>query len=169
MVEIGSHVPIPITTAYIDDAAVTPGKLSFTLASNGFIFIPAWAYTDVIAGTWIVSQSSARILAATINNSSAANSDEVDINKVAMDAGTYTCLLLCNKTSNAGIIKIYAGAELLGSFDAYGAANDSIMTVTGSTIAASGLKTIKIKVDGKNASSSGYNAAVAAIVLLRTA
>lgn len=88
-----------------------------------------------------------------------------------MDAGTWTIQLISQKRADNGIVDIYIDATEYASFDLYNAATqyDQKSTDTGNVIATSGFKTIKLLVDGKNASSSAYRTRFNELQLWRTA
>lgn len=84
--------------------------------------------------------------------------------------GTYT-LILFGKTHTAyGIIDVDIDGDEIASFDLYGANTDNVRQVqTGITVSSAGIKTLKLRVDGKNASSSAYYCAFTYLALIKTA
>ena len=75
-----------------------------------------------------------------------------------------------SENTDAGIVDIYIDADEVASFDPYGGAGVSTSyTDTGNVVATSGLKTITLKIDGKNGSSSNYFVRLQAIFFYRTA
>jgi hypothetical protein len=86
--------------------------------------------------------------------------------------GTYTLWLAYVKYSSAGQVQPYIDDVAQGSaIDMYAAALAANQTtsITGIVVANPGRHTVKLKVTGKNASSSGYNARISRIALARTA
>lgn len=141
-----------------------------TMNSAGHITILPFAYQVIGAGTWTFTALSGQFLSGPFFNSSGADLDNITYN-VYLAAGTYTLRLLGAQYTSSGIVDIDIDAAEVGSVDQYASSNtpNHIYTVTNISIAASGAHTIKVRVDGKNASSSGYRAALGAICLWRTA
>jgi hypothetical protein len=88
-----------------------------------------------------------------------------------MNVGTYTMVVVYIKTTSAGIIDIGIGGTSFGTKDAYAGseADNQVWIVTGISIATEGFKTIYMKANGKNGSSSAYSVYVSAISLFKTA
>ena len=99
-----------------------------------------------------------------------ANGDEIHYS-VYLAKGTYTFGMLYLKTNANGIIDIYIDADEVASFDSYSAGNvfNSWGTQANIVVAASGLKTINFKIDGKNGASSNYYTYTSYLVFWRTA
>ncbi len=91
--------------------------------------------------------------------------------KVYLAKGTYTLKTNTNKGGDRGILKIYIDNVLVATHDTYSAAQALavIDTTTDIVIAQSGIKTIKIEINGKNASSTGYGMLFNDLNLTRTA
>jgi hypothetical protein len=73
--------------------------------------------------------------------------------------------------TGAGIIDIGIGGTSFGTKDAYAgsATYNQIWTVTGISIATEGFKTIYVKANGKNGSSSNYIVYISSITFFKTA
>ncbi len=100
-------------------------------------------------------------------NSTHADGDEVHFSAF-LGAGTYTLKFLCPLRTDQGIIKIYVDAVLVGTFDAYGSDYDNVFT-DAVEVGSSGVKDIKMVVDGKNASSSNHYCFFTFLSFYRTA
>ncbi len=86
-------------------------------------------------------------------------------------AGTYTLRLIYGVSNSQGHLYIDVGGSNIGDVDAYNASNtwNHELTITGTVVATSGLKAIAVRINGKNAGSSGYGMIVNLIELWRTA
>lgn len=87
-----------------------------------------------------------------------------------LEAGTYEILIVGTKYTYYGISDLYVNGIEEGSFDWYASsqANNVEFLTTGITISTSGRQEIKIKVDGKNASSSDYVLGIGMVFIRRT-
>lgn len=139
-------------------------------AGEGHITILPFSYVSIGQGTWVLSFDAGKYLGGAFWNSSATDGDNVSY-KVYLDAGTYTLLISGNTWPHAGITDIYLDAVEIASFDWY--ADPVVKNVrqlqTGITVASSGIYTLKIQLDGKHASSNGYQFLPSYIALWRTA
>lgn len=91
--------------------------------------------------------------------------------KLHLSAGTYTLRVIHGKDTNFGIADFYIDATEVASIDMYGAAATymNVNNTTGIAVADSGVKTVKLLIDGKNASSAGFRIDANIIYLIRTA
>lgn len=129
------------------------------------------SYDSTGPGTWAIgSEITAQYCQNPFYNSVDANGDNVSY-KVYLDSGTYTFLLFGIKGTNRGIVDVDIDAAEVASFDLYAASTqcNQRLIQTGIVIASSGIKTLKLRVDGKNGSSSGYVLPFVFIALWRTA
>lgn len=134
-----------------------PGNNPATYDLGGSFAVPLYAWTDVDQGTWsMLTQSSAWGNAEFTNDASAGDGDALNY-KIGIQAGTYTLRIVCRKGASLGIVKVLIDGVVKHTMDCYNATNsfNQATETTGITLT-QGLHTIKIKVDGKNASSSGY-------------
>lgn len=139
------------------------------LTAGGGLPILPWFYDSVVQGTFINFASPGYLMGGFLYNSSFADQDQVNY-KLWLGAGTYTFKLLHATSTTHGILKILIDAAEVASFDTYGPASyNKVSTATGINISTTGIKTISLKVDGKNPSSSGYYMSVSAFTLYRTA
>ena len=137
----------------------------------GFISIPSYNHDSIGQGTWAVSVGRSDSIGNYVFlNSSSSDGDNLSY-KVYLQAGTYTLRFLYKQTGGSAIVDIDIDGVEVASVDTYHAAGSAnqFKTETGSVIATSGIKTLKIRADGKHASSSGYNVYKQALALWRTA
>lgn len=136
---------------------------------EGRITILPWDYDSIGQGTWVLTLIASQILNGWLNNDSNADGDNISY-RLYLTAGTYTLRVVGRKHTICGIVDVDIDAVEVASFDLYGALTYNVVfSQTGITIASDGLKTLKLRVDGKNASSSAYYASISAIALWRTA
>lgn len=130
----------------------------------------AGAFPVVGQGNWIVQRNANAYFNMAWINFSYANLDN-STTKTWIPAGTYTLYCYVTKGPNCGILDIDIEGSEKASFDLYysyaGAA--ILESQAGIVITTSGLKDLRIRVDGKNASSSSYLVQVSAISMVRTA
>jgi len=150
--------------------AATKNYVDGNLA-NGHVLIWPWFYDSVGQGTWENSASDTAYapLQSVLYNSSGGDGDNLSY-KIPLVAGTYTLKFMYHAASDRPIVDIDIDGAEVASFDQY-SASDVVTTGTQTniTISSSGIKTLKVRVDGKNASSSGYTATLMMICLYRTA
>lgn len=79
--------------------------------------------------------------------------------KVLLDAGTWTFTYIGDTYVNQGIITVTIDGVSVATIDSYsaGAVYSVPSTTTGIVLASAGIKTVRLEITGKNASSSGYN------------
>lgn len=123
----------------------------------------SWAcyeYASIDAGTWAADQNAVYLGFTAWYNTSAANGDAFTI-KLYMPVGTYSFGGYFQKDTTCGILKVYIDAVEVASFDLYAGSNsnNNRLTQTGIAITTAGIKSIQLKVVGKNAASSGYSVA----------
>lgn len=128
--------------------------------------------SSATSGTWAVAQNSAGMFGGWVTNSAGtANGDYIQWANVPMPAGTYTVALAAQKTTGSGILDILIDGVSLGTVDLYnGSTVTSYYTATTSYAPSStALVTVKLLLNGKNASSSGYLARISRLIFKRTA
>lgn len=141
-------------------------------ALAGHITIMPHAYSSITAGTWALISNPSQLWNGFIWNSTTADGDRINY-KVYLAVGTYTFSLLCATANSYGILDVsldgFSTSE--GTLDLYTASTvfNVTKTITGITVAASGLVDLSLKLNGKNGSSSDYKAYISAIALFKTA
>jgi hypothetical protein len=111
---------------------------------------------QAVLGTWVTTFNSSQASGSYWRNNPASLNDEFQINLTAK-AGNWNLNLLGMTASNYGIITVYLGNTSLGTIDWY--STTQVYNVTKSlaiNIPTSGVIILRLKVTGKNASSSGY-------------
>lgn len=152
------------------DAAITTHAADGDAhAQGGHVVLFAVYYNSIGQGTWTPTVLSTTRFQTYLLSASAADGDNVSW-KAYLPKGTWTLRLSYVRNTDKGIADIDIDDTEVVSLDCYGVADaDAELSQTSISIATSGLKTIKLRVDGKHASSSGYAMGVAAIALWRTA
>ena len=146
---------------------VAPG----ILGPDSRVDINIHSYNSVTQGTWAyLSNASYYDYTIMYNGGSLANGDEIVYN-VHLSAGTYTLEVTCNKGDAAGIMKVYLDTTVIATNDLYAAAvsNGNRLTTTAIAVASNGMYSLKMKVEGKNAASTGYALNFSTISMWRTA
>lgn len=138
--------------------------------TGGNIFLNLACPASVGAGTWSMSLNAAYVYQGCLYNPTYANADNISYTAY-FPIGTYTLKLAVTKSSAMGILDVDIDGAEVASFDNYAAGSSSgnVLTQTGITISAAGVYDIRFRVDGKNASSSGYQCFIEAASLYRTA
>jgi len=133
---------------------------------------------SVVQGSWSVNAAGlqedydpALINAAgyITNMTSPANGDEIDFGMLYLTAGTYKVSFATRKNTSYCIMEILLGSVSLGTFDEYNAASlyNQVGTFTYSpSVAVSG--NLRVKVSGKNGSSSDYILILSRLEIIRT-
>ncbi len=155
---------MPITPGLTIEAADVAGL------GGGHITILLHNYDSIGQGTWVYAQDSPTMFNGIFYPSSAANLDNITY-KAFLAAGTYTIRLVSSTNTANGIIDIDIDGAEVASFDTYAASliKNVLFTDTGNVVATPGVKSIKMRVDGKNGSSSGYTINPIVLALWRTA
>lgn len=111
---------------------------------------------QAVLGTWITTFNTNQASGSYWRNNPASLNDEFQINLTAK-AGNWNLNLLGITASNYGIITVYLGNTSLGTIDWYSTTQVYNVTKTlAINIPTSGVIILRLKVTGKNASSSGY-------------
>lgn len=99
-----------------------------------------------------------------------AQNDELGFN-VILAAGTWSVYLLFFRYTSGGIATVTFDASSVGTIDTYGASNQSntVGSITGISVGATGKVALKLKASTKNGSSGGYALWLSWISLVRTA
>lgn len=145
-------------------------KVAAKDVGEGHIHIFLHNYDSIGQGTWIFKIDTASFLCGDFYNTAASDGDNISI-KVFLQAGTYTMRVLYRKAATGGIVDFDINETEVGSVDMYAASEtyNQIYSVADIAIATSGILTLRVRVDGKHASSTNYFAMISCISLWRTA
>jgi len=140
------------------------------MVGEGHITILPWHYYAIIQGTWSFAWSSVYHWYGVFQNGSThANGDQLDY-KVYLDIGTYTLVEMGATSTGFGIMDYLIDGVSGGTADWYDSSAYNVRkAVTGIVIATAGVKTLSLKINGKNVSSSDYYHYAQSISLFRTA
>lgn len=134
------------------DTASTPDASP----GDGRIVIHPEAYSSITQGTFTVGGNSVMPELLDWRNTTAAQNDEIAY-KCSLAKGTYDLSLYCMNHSQAGIIDFIVDGASIGTIDLYSASpTRTLRSITGWSVASSGLKTLTMIVSTKNVSSTGY-------------
>lgn len=130
------------------------------------VFMAPGAQTNWATNT----QSEAENIFAGYNISSGDQNAEISW-PVVLSAGTWSLSVMHLIGSDKGIYTPYLDATALDTFDGYAASPsyNAVSNITSITVATSGKKTLKLKMETKHASSSNYYGAIQKVRLIRTA
>ena len=136
---------------------------------DGHITLLPWNASSSIQGNWVFSANAGQLFDFTYVVSGGSDGDSFAM-QLTLSQGTYTLKTLNLTTSNAGIMDIDIEGTEVASFDLYssGSVFNILNTQQQISIATSGLKTLVVRIDGKNGSSSGYAGHITYITLFRT-
>ena len=158
-------------TTHHDHTSHTKG-LNDALGEQGgshiFIFPPS--YDNIPQGTVQFTSNSSQVGCILFWNNSDTDGDNV-IFKTILSKGTYSLAFLYVQASYGGIAKIDLDGALVLTQDTYlNITQFNLRAIaTGIVVSESGFKDIRVRVDGKHASSTGYSITWAGIMLWRTA
>lgn len=133
-------------------------------------FFPLFSVDAVNQGSFQIAYQVLNIYAFYINNGSAANGDKFTMYAL-LSAGTYKFDICTQNGTNTGIIAIDIDGTDVATIDTYHAATTTyanVVSTTGIVVAATGLKAIGVRINGKNAGSSGYQMIINALSCSRT-
>lgn len=149
--------------------AAAIAALSLDPGDSHMVVFPS-AYFAIEQGTWGYSTEAGQVLAGGLVNTSNADGDSLSY-KIFLPAGTFTLFYFTWQSGNRGILDIDIDGNEVASFDNYSspAVKNVLHTQAGIVIASAGIKTLTIRVDGKNPSSSDYYVTPALIGFWRTA
>lgn len=127
-------------------------------------------HATVVQGSWGDNIDASQLFSNFFYNASAAQNDEVTF-PIYLKAGTWELQMLVVQLSSSGIATILLDNVSQGTLDTYQAGfnYNIIKTLSGISVATSGLKTLSIRMATKNASASSYRINVTMITLLKTA
>jgi hypothetical protein len=135
----------------------------------GHITILPLSYVSIGQGDWTISNHDSSYYRSYLSQATPANFDNISYNAY-LAAGTYSFLLYYHKNTTGGIMDIDIDAIEVGSIDQYSSSLiwNARSLITGINIATAGLKEIKLRMDGKHASSSDYKGWCTYLALWRT-
>ena len=168
----------------VDDVPVN-GQLTHGITSNrmfdheadgdahaqggSHIVVLLFAYNSIGQGTYAFGSYPVHALAHVFVNTTHDDGDNLSY-MVYLPAGTYTIGLLTKRDVDQGIMDIDIDTVEVASWDLYNAAdqNNVWLTDAGNVVAISGLKTIRVRIHGKNGASSNHFARSTALIFWRT-
>lgn len=144
------------------DAVLMPYRLDW----------PAWGVADTVSGmTFTRTQVSSTLGGGRAEQASTADADNGDFFEYLfdVDAGTYSFTMIYDRDSNQGIVDVLIDGVSIGTIDTYlsGWAPNTVATISSVGIS-QGPHTLKLLINGKNASSSDYRMAISWLSLTRT-
>ena len=136
---------------------------------SGNILVHIFEPDSVDVGSWTENQNGAMFFGGDFECTSTIN-NEVNY-KVDLIAGTYDAIIIHSTTSGSGILNLSTTDGSWGTLDMYSGSgvNNVISKLTGMTISTAGVQNLQLLLATKNGSSSGYQAFINAIYLIRTA
>jgi hypothetical protein len=181
-VNSSSSVIVRIEDGIAQNTAIVPDSIGLTELSSAVelliadkgsahITILPLSFESIVQGTWAATLTASLYMAGIFTNElSHASGDSITF-KVHLSAGTYSIATLSATASNRGIMKIDIDAVNVAGFDLYSesAAYNVRSLQTAVVVSTSGMKTITLYTNTKNASSSGYYINFSALTLWRTA
>ena len=135
---------------------------------DGHIFIGLFTPDSIGAGSWSVSHNASSAYSFTIQN---AGSDADNMTyKAYLAAGTYSYAMIVTQHTDSGKVEVQFDGSVKGTHDLYGSTTENIeFRVNSISVATSGLASVKLNINGKNASSSGFVARFHSLTIWRTA
>lgn len=162
------------TLTIADDSAAE--EVDVTITGSTPIYGPEEIYIypflgDIVNVNWSTIAIDAAQLFRAYRGSSGAQNAEIEFD-FALIAGTWTLEIIGMTSSAAGIITVYLDGVSKGTIDQYQAGAityNSKKTVTGIVVAATGKKRLKLKMETKHASSTGYAGYLSLLAWRKTA
>lgn len=126
-------------------------------------------FASAASGSWVFGADSASLMAGWVQ--AGATQNEYIEYPVYLISGTYSFYLLHCKDTNRGIYTFALDGSSIGTIDGYNGSTSRNQTgsITGVSVASSGLKTLRVTMATKNASSSAYQATIQLITIIKTA
>lgn len=141
-------------------------------AGEGHILLLPYNCNTTPQGVWAIAMDINQGLAFYFNNAgSLADGDNYTL-KCYLQAGTYTLRILSAKSNSSAIVDIDIDGVEVASFDLYDASPalyNQADTQANILVAASGLKTITVRVDGRNVASGSWYLNITTLAFWRTA
>jgi len=141
------------------------------VADGGGKIMFGWDYDSSTQGTWATTINTSAVYNAVFNNNSSNNDGDNVHFSIYLTAGTYSLKMMGITDTNKGVSDIYIDDAEVASFDWYNGTTvrNVVKTATGIVVAASGVKDIKVIIDGKNGSSSDHRLVFSSLLFYRTA
>jgi len=160
-----------ITTRHSQLVDVSTPHSQADISGVGFqvAYIFGFSYDSIGQGTWVAWTDSNQAYRG-IYNSSNADGDNISY-KIYLAKGTYKLICLASKNADRAIMQILLDGSEIASWDLYNDSmvNNALLSQDNIAVNSDGIKTITIKANGHNASSSGYYVAFSYLALFRTA
>lgn len=134
---------------------------------QGNITLMPFAPTAIIQGVWALIINANQFHNGWISNTSNANGDELNF-RVFMSAGTYDVKLFALRALSQAICEIRIDGNFVAQWDKYGALAYNITYSAVYVNPTSGLKTLRIFVNGRNPLATGWFLGWTCLVLTRT-
>lgn len=141
--------------------------------ANRIVFYKSFMKVDegyqIIQGTWAVTAKATDWLGIFLKTTSENQNDEIAIDGFLIpEEGVYTCHILCNTSSDEGIMHIYINGVDVAQIDLYsgGTVDNVALNASLGTLSA-GIKLIRLKMETKNGSSSDYRVNLQTISIVR--
>ncbi len=136
----------------------------------GNTYIHVLHYSNMVGAWTIPAPGWAQVHYPNWLRSSGADLDSVEY-QVYLPAGTYTVQIMTLHLTGRGIMDVDLDGVEIGSFDCFASAfaGNQVKTISGVVVAAGGIKTLKIRADGKNPLSGAYYLDLSDIQISRTA
>ncbi len=133
-----------------------------------FTIMPFFQH-KVIQGNWNIGIASYQAMNYYYQNGGV-DGDELNY-EIFLAAGTYTFRFMGMEHDTRGIFDLTIDGIVKGSIDTYNSSfgENYIASITGATVATSGVADVNVKINGKNASSSGYYLSITSFAMWRTA
>lgn len=137
---------------------------------EGYILFDPYLYDSIVQGAWALSVSANYYHSYNFQSTSTNNGDQLNY-KAFLQAGTYIFDLVCTTSTDQGILEILIDGVSVGTIDTYAGVTVWIekKSITGISVSQAGLKTISLKLNGKNALSSSYGMRISSFALRRSA
>jgi len=168
----GDGAALGAASTLVGAATITAFRDAVVHALGGdYIVLSIMGETAVGAGTWSYAHDVSASEGGNLSNAgSHADGDNISF-EAYMEVGTYTLQLIVVTAASYGILDVDVDAAEVGSHDCYSAGTvyNVDMKTTSIAMGTAGLKTIRLRVDGKHGSSSDHYVSISSIRLYRTA
>lgn len=163
-------LPHPTGSGHAARKSYVDGKVAAVDVGEGHITILPYHYQSIVQGTWGLGLAPVFVNYCVFHSLTENDGDSVSY-KVFLAAGTYTLSILFGTMNiHMGITDVDIDDVEIASWDLYAVVSVTNIrkTDTGNVIATDGVKTLTVRVDGKNPSSDKYLCQLISIALWRT-